>query len=324
MPISASMQPIATPVETIDSTIGLRAVARSQVERAVLERICFDHHHFLVRIAVVLIGAKSDVAIDTRELFELIEVTDNLLWLGPDGLHGLGDHPRTVIAERDPPQQRVAHVDLGVLETVYEGGSALWKLFPRAITNIAEIVRVNLCPIFGLFQQRLCLPRTKRGLANDRDVPTHVAAGVDDAREKAGIDAPGHDGFRSCRLHTQKFGLQVRISSVNIALIYDFRALGLEHRHIGVYRRGAIAGSVADHRDLFALEHFHDIAICGGADLLVSGRVTEAHRIFLRVGQSINPARMDLRCIGTREQGHDRERLAGIDRAKDYAHVLPV
>src|SRR5262249_56502029 len=140
-----------------------------------------DSPRFLVRIAVVLIGAKSDVAIDTREFFELIEVTDNLLWLGPDGFHGLGDHPRTVIAERDPPQQRVGHVDLGVLETVYEGGGALRKLSPRAITNIAEIVRVNLCPIFGLFQQRLCLPRTERGLADDRHIPTHIAARVYDA-----------------------------------------------------------------------------------------------------------------------------------------------
>src|SRR5262249_60078774 len=62
----------------------------------------------------------------------------------------------------------------------------------------------------------------------------------------------------------------------------------------------------------------------GSADLLVSGRVTEAHRIFLRVGQRINPARMDLGSVGTREQGHDRERLAGIDRAEDDADILPM
>src|SRR5215469_754836 len=186
------MQPTATPVETIDSIIALRAVAGRQVERAVLDRISFDHHHFPVWIAVVLIGAKSDVAIDTREFFELIEVTDNLLWFGPDGLHGLGDHPRTVIAERDPPQQRIAHVDLGALQTVYEGGSSLRKLPARAITDIAEIVRINLCPVFGLFQQRLCLPRTKRRLANDRHIPSHIAARVDDAGKKTRIDAPRH------------------------------------------------------------------------------------------------------------------------------------
>src|SRR5215467_1080182 len=138
------MQPIANPVETIDSTIGLRAVAGSQVESAVLERISFDHHHFLVRITVVLIRAKSDVAVDPRESFELIEVTDNLLRFGTDGLHGLGDHARTVVAKRDPPQQRIAHVDLGALQTVYEGEGALGKLSPRTITDVAEIVRVNL------------------------------------------------------------------------------------------------------------------------------------------------------------------------------------
>src|SRR5215469_10403337 len=201
------MQPIATPVDTIDSTIGLRAVAGSEVESAVFERISFDHHYFLIRIAVVLIGAKSDVAIDTREFFELIEVADNLLWLGSDGLHGLGDHPRTVIAERDPPQQRVAHVDLGALQTVYEVASALRKLPPPAIADIAEIVRINLCPVFGLFQQRLCLARTKRGLANDRHIPTHVAARVNDARKKARIDAPRHDCLSPCGLHAQKLGL---------------------------------------------------------------------------------------------------------------------
>jgi hypothetical protein len=31
---------------------------------------------------------------------------------------------------------------------------------------------------------------------------------------------------------------------------------------------------------------------------------------------------MDLRRVGAREQRHDRERLAGIDRAEDDAHLL--
>src|SRR5689334_9045599 len=176
------MQPIATPVETIDSTIGLRAVAGSQVESAVLKRISFDHHHFFVRVTVVLIGGKSDVAIDARESFELIEVTDNLLWLGPDGLHGLGDHPRTVIAERYPPQECVAHVDLCALQTVYEGGGTLRKLSTLGITDVAEIVWVNLRPVFGFFEQRFRLARAKCGLADDRHIPTHIAARIDDAR----------------------------------------------------------------------------------------------------------------------------------------------
>src|ERR1700756_2181772 len=184
------MQPIAAPVETIDSTIGSGAVAGSQVECAVLKGISLDHHHFFVRIAVVLIGAKGDVAVDARESFELVEITDNLFGLGADGLHSFGDHARTVIAERNPPQKRVTHVDLGASETVYEGSGALRKLAASAITDIAEIVWIDLCPVFGLFQQRLCLPRTECGLADDRHVPTHIAACVDDAREKAGIDAP--------------------------------------------------------------------------------------------------------------------------------------
>src|ERR1700692_4929015 len=102
------MQPIASPVETIDTTIGSSAVAGSQVESAVLERIGLDHHHFVVRVAVVLIGGKGDVAVDAWESLELVEIADDLLRLGADVPHGVGDHPWTVIAERDPPQERVA------------------------------------------------------------------------------------------------------------------------------------------------------------------------------------------------------------------------
>src|ERR1700752_32520 len=130
------MQPIAVPVETIDSTIGSRAVAGSQVERAVFQGISLNHHHFLIRIAIVLIGTKSDVAVDTREFFKLVEVADDVFGLGADGLHGFGDHARTVIAERNPPQERVAHVDLGALETVNKGGGAFGQLAASAITDI--------------------------------------------------------------------------------------------------------------------------------------------------------------------------------------------
>src|SRR5258708_4181935 len=96
------MQPIASPVETIDSTIGSSAVAGSQIERAVLERIGLDHHHLAVRVAVVLIGSKGHVAVDAREFLELVEIADDLFRLGADALHRLGDHPGTVIAACDP------------------------------------------------------------------------------------------------------------------------------------------------------------------------------------------------------------------------------
>src|SRR5262249_9539329 len=109
------------------------------------------------RITVVLIGAERYVTVHTREFFELIEVTDNLLRLGADRLHGLRDHPRTVIAEGYPPQQRVAHVDLGVPQTLYEGGARVGKLSALAVTDVAEIVRVNFRPVFGLLQQRFRL-----------------------------------------------------------------------------------------------------------------------------------------------------------------------
>src|ERR1700682_2858710 len=101
------MQPIASPVETIDSTIGSSAVAGSQTERAVLERIGLDHHHLVIRVAVVLIGWKGDVAVAARKFVELVEIADDLFRLGTHVLHRLGNHPWTVIAERDPPKERV-------------------------------------------------------------------------------------------------------------------------------------------------------------------------------------------------------------------------
>src|SRR5271154_240096 len=112
------MQPIATPDKTIDSTIVSSAVAGSQIERAVLERIGLDHHHFVVRVTVVAIGSEGDVAVDARESLELVEIADDRPGLGADVLHRLGDHPRGVIAKRDPPQQRIAQVDLGALYTL--------------------------------------------------------------------------------------------------------------------------------------------------------------------------------------------------------------
>src|ERR1700730_8866216 len=113
------MQPIATPDRTIDSTIRSRtALDGSQVECAVLERVGLDHHDLVVRVAVMLLWGEGDVAVDARESLELVEIADDLRRLGADILHRLGEHPRAVITERDPPQQRIAHVDLGALETV--------------------------------------------------------------------------------------------------------------------------------------------------------------------------------------------------------------
>src|SRR5258707_15533749 len=97
------MQPIASPVETIDSTIGSSAVAGSQIERAVLERIGLDHHDLAVRVAVVLVGCKGDAAVDARKFLELVEVAHDLFRLGADVFHRLGDHPWTVIPKPDPP-----------------------------------------------------------------------------------------------------------------------------------------------------------------------------------------------------------------------------
>src|SRR5262249_22933504 len=147
------MQPIASPDKTIDSTIDSSAVAGSQIERAVLERIGLDHHDFVVGIPVVPIGGKGHGAVDTREALEVVKIADDLRRLGAGVLHRLGDQAWTVIAERDPPQERVAHVDFGALQAVEESDGAVRKLAVWAVTNRAEVVGIDLGPILRLFKQ---------------------------------------------------------------------------------------------------------------------------------------------------------------------------
>src|SRR5260370_36958232 len=129
------MQPIASPDKTIDSTIDSSAVAGGQIECPVLERICLDHHYFVVGVPVVPIGGKGDVAVDTREALEAVEIADDLRRLGAGVLHRLGDPAWTAIAERDPPQDRVAHVDLGALQAVEESDGPIRKLAARGVSN---------------------------------------------------------------------------------------------------------------------------------------------------------------------------------------------
>src|SRR5580658_2340363 len=112
------MQPIATPDKTIDSTIGSSAVARSQVERAVLERVGLHHHYFSVRITVVLVGREGDVAVDAGETLELVEIAHDLLRIGTNGLYGLAEHIGAVVSDPDPPQQRVGQLNFGALQPV--------------------------------------------------------------------------------------------------------------------------------------------------------------------------------------------------------------
>src|ERR1700736_6244874 len=101
------MQPIATPEETIDSTIGSSgAVAGGQIERAVLERVRLASHDLLERIPIVLRRREGDVAVDAIESVELLPVGDDLVRLAAGILDRLSDRPRRVVGELDPPQYR--------------------------------------------------------------------------------------------------------------------------------------------------------------------------------------------------------------------------
>lgn len=84
---------------------------------------------------------------------------------------------------------------------------------------------------------------------------------------------------------------------------------------VGLERLAAVRADRLQHSELCFVEI---------ADLLVGRCVAEAHRILVHVGQAVDPAGMDLRRVGARKQRHDRERLAGIDRTDDDAHLLAV
>src|SRR5882757_3375725 len=72
----------------------LGAVTRSQLERAVLERIGLDHDDFLIRVAVVAFGREGDVAVDAGVLLELVEIADDLFRFGDGILHRFRDQVR--------------------------------------------------------------------------------------------------------------------------------------------------------------------------------------------------------------------------------------
>src|SRR5215469_18143817 len=100
----------------MDATIGSNAVTGGQIERSVLKRVGFTHHDLIVGIAVVLLRREGDVTVNAREAVELIPVADDLLRVAAGAFHGFGDHPYTVIAQSNPPQQRIAHVYLGTAQ----------------------------------------------------------------------------------------------------------------------------------------------------------------------------------------------------------------
>src|SRR5438045_8427833 len=157
------MQPIATPDRTIDSTIGSGgAVAGCKVEGAFLERVRLDHYDLPIGVAVMLVRRERDVAVDAAEVLQLVPVGDDLLRLAAGILDRLGDEPRPIVAERDPPQQRIAHVDLRRAQTADEVLGTVWEIALRVVANRAEIVRIHLRPVFRFLEPCLGLAGTER------------------------------------------------------------------------------------------------------------------------------------------------------------------
>src|SRR5437764_127574 len=118
---------------------------------------------------------EGNVAIDAGEFLQLVQIADELGRLGADGLDRIGDEHRGVVAERDPPQQRVAHVDLVAAQAIEERAGSVRELAARAVADRTEIVRIDLAPVFGLVEQRPGLAGAKRGLPDDRYVPVQLS-----------------------------------------------------------------------------------------------------------------------------------------------------
>src|SRR6202007_3333072 len=102
------------------------------------------------------------------EILQIVEIADDLFRLGADTLHRLREHVGRVITERDPPQERVADLYLRALQTVKEAGGAISQLAVAVEADRAEIVRIDLGPVFRLLQKRGSLAGTERGVDNDR------------------------------------------------------------------------------------------------------------------------------------------------------------
>ena len=113
---------------------------------------------------------------------------------------------------------------------------------------------VDLLPVGRLVEQAGDLARGHRGVADERHVPAHRGAGVEQARVHAGGDAPDHDRLGAGILGAQHVGRHVRLGRVDIGLVDHLGAVLLEAVDRGIDRGDAIAGGVADHRDLLHLE----------------------------------------------------------------------
>src|SRR5262245_12970489 len=172
----------------------LRTVAWGDGEGAVLERVDLAHDNLQVGEAVMLLRRPGDGAVDARPALDLVHVGDDVVVLRPGRLECLGHHHGAVPAERDPPQQRVGELDLLLLQALDELGRARRQL-AVLVAAVAEVVGVDLVPVLGLLEQGLGLTRAQRRLTDDRHVPVHGAARVQDARQEAGVDAPRHDGL---------------------------------------------------------------------------------------------------------------------------------
>ncbi len=162
-------------------------------------------------------------------------------------LDRVGDDVRRVVADGDPPKQRVADLDL-------VGAQPLEKLPPCAAAVCRQLSKLELRKLFwytlsqysGLASSALVWPEPSvvcPTIGTSQPISERVLMMRD---RKPAFTLHGMITCGAGIAHAQQLRLQVGVAGIDVALIDDRRTFRLQHRHIGFHRSGAVAGGVAD------------------------------------------------------------------------------
>ena len=171
------------------------------------------------------------------------------------GLDRLGEQLDDVDAAGDPPQQRVVERDIGLGQPRHQILALRRQLAGGVVAAALVADGIDLLPVLRLLDEARDLARRHRRMADERHVPAHGGADVEHARLHAGRDAPHHDRLGAGILHAQHVRRHVGLGRIDIGLIDHLGAVLLEGGDGGADRGDAVAGGVADDRDLLHLEN---------------------------------------------------------------------
>ena len=159
-------------------------------------------------------------------------------------------------------------------------------------------------------------------MTDHRHVPAHVPARVQQARLQAGGGRPGHHDVGASRLRLRHLVRQVGLVGIDQHAVHRLDAGLLEQLLRGLGAGGAVAGGVADHRYLGALERLQRIVVGRADPLHVGVDDPEGERILLRVGQLVDGADHQVRYAGPRQDRGGCEAFAGVDGSDDEVDLV--